>query len=75
VNNPPPVPLTIALIKGTERFVFRYAPGDEAALLTHLVEMANDPESGFDWFDAGCVSHIVGQRMSMGMKKAALGIV
>ncbi|MEE9403657.1 MAG: hypothetical protein V3V20_02085 [Algisphaera sp.] len=54
----------LVLIKGGRRFVFPCPPGGEAALLTQLRLMVDDPETGLNWFDAAVVSHEMGQRMS-----------
>ncbi len=51
----------IALVKGRERFVFRYPEGREADLLAALVALANDPDSAFDWFDAAAISLRMGR--------------
>jgi hypothetical protein len=46
----------LSLLKGEERFVFRYAPGQEEQLLDAFVDLANDRRSAFDWFDAAVLS-------------------
>jgi len=46
----------LALIKGKDRFVFRYEPGCEENVLDALIDMANDRASDFDWFDAAVIS-------------------
>ena len=52
----------LALVKGRERFVFRYAEGREADLLAVLVALAKDSESVFDWFDAAAMSFQMGRQ-------------
>jgi len=52
---------SIVLVKGRERFVFRYAEGREAELVTALLELANDPDSAFDWLDAAAISLRLGR--------------
>jgi hypothetical protein len=52
---------SIALVKGRQRFVFRYPEGREAELLTALVTLANDPNSAFDWLDAAAISLRMGR--------------
>lgn len=54
----------LSMVKGKHRFVFRYAEGHEAALLSSFVAMANDPDSEFDWFDAAVLSYQMGQQLS-----------
>ncbi len=59
-----PAPRCLTMVKGRHRFVFRYAEGCEARLVGSLVELANDPRSGFDWFDAAVLSYQMGQQLS-----------
>jgi hypothetical protein len=44
------------LNKGSEKYIFRYEPGQEGLLLDALVASANDTRTDFDWFDAAVVS-------------------
>lgn len=46
----------LSLVKGEERFVFRYEPGNEEDVLDAFVVMANERGSNFDWFDAAVLS-------------------
>ena len=46
----------LSLLKGPERFIFRYEPGSEEVVLDSFVGMANDRGSNFDWFDAAVLS-------------------
>ncbi len=54
----------LSMVKGDHRYVFRYAEGHEAELLSTFVALANDPESEFDWFDAAVLSYQMGQQLS-----------
>lgn len=54
----------LVLVKGEHRFVFRYEQGAEAEALTQMLELARDPDSDFDNFDAAVLSHQMGQQMS-----------
>ncbi|GEM_PF-946323 len=54
----------LVLVKSGHRYVFRYERGEETKVLAGLVEMARDPKSELDWFDAAVLSHQLGQRMS-----------
>jgi hypothetical protein len=54
----------LVLVKDGRHFIFRFSPGDEARILQALVDLARDPESGLDWFDAAVLSHQVGQHFS-----------
>ena len=47
-----------------ERYVFRCARGEESQLLDQLIEMARDPGSDLEWFDAAMLSHQLGARMA-----------
>lgn len=53
----------LVLVKQGQRYVFRCAHGQEPQLLDQLIEMARDPESGIEWFDAAMLSHQLGTRM------------
>ncbi len=55
---------SLTLAKGQHVFAFRYAEGREAALLAALVDLANDPDSEFDWFDAAVLSYQMGQQLT-----------
>lgn len=54
----------LSMIKGTHRFVFRYAEGRESELLACFVALANDAESEFDWFDAAVLSYQMGHQLA-----------
>jgi len=53
----------LVLVKGGHRFVFRYEQGSEPEVLTQMLELARDPDSDFDTFDAAVLSHQMGQQM------------
>jgi len=46
----------LSLVKGQERFFFRYEPGSEENILDTFVDMANNRDNNFDWFDAAVLS-------------------
>jgi hypothetical protein len=46
----------LSLVKGAERFMFRYASGSEEDVLDAFVATANDRQNNFDWFDAAVLS-------------------
>lgn len=46
----------LVLNKGSEKYIFRYAEGNEEQLLDALVEKADDGSCDFDWFDAAVIS-------------------
>lgn len=51
----------LSLVKGRHRFVFWYRDGQETELLASFVQLAADPESEFDWFDAAVLSYQMGR--------------
>lgn len=59
----------LVLVKHGQRFVFRYEPGDETRVLAEILEMARDPESTFDAFDAAVLSHQMGVQLSDQLKR------
>lgn len=46
----------LALVKGGQQYIFRYAEGEEEVLIQALMEMAGRTDLGFDWFDAAVLS-------------------
>ena len=56
---------TLSLVKGSERFVFRYAPGLETKVIDAFAALAADRSSAFDWFDAAVLSYQMGRRLEM----------
>lgn len=61
-ENPPPAKTCyrVSLIKGSERWQFKWEPGNEAALINAVAGIARDPNVPFDWYDAAVVcKHIV----------------
>lgn len=59
-----PVMKSISLSKGKHSFVFRYAGGEERAVLESLADLAKRRDATFDWFDAAILSHQLGQHLS-----------
>jgi hypothetical protein len=47
---------TLSLAKGGHRYVFRYSPGCEEAVMDQIARLAEDPECNFDWLDAAALS-------------------
>jgi hypothetical protein len=58
----------LTLVKKGHYYMFRYAPGDEAALIQTLIDRAQDPACPLDWFDAAVLSHQMGHRMANEMQ-------
>ena len=46
----------LSLLKGNQKYLFRYEPGSEEEVLDSFVEMAHDRNQDFDWFDAAVLS-------------------
>ena len=61
----------LALVKGEERFVFRYRAGQEAEVIDAFAEMAADPRTNFDWFDAAVLSYQMGRRLEKELDQIA----
>jgi hypothetical protein len=59
---------TLSLVKGQHHFCFRYEVGDESKVLDALVEMVNQGDCSFDWFDAAVMSHQLGQHLAKELK-------
>lgn len=63
----------LTLLKKGEYYVFRYLPGEEARMMTVLMEKAQDAKSPIDWFDAAVLAHQMGHRMAGEMQKVLKG--
>ena len=61
----------LSLVKGTERFIFRYCEGHEAEVIDAFAELAADGESQFDWFDAAVLSYQMGRRLETELEQIA----
>lgn len=61
----------LCLVKGTERFVFRYQPGNEAEVIDAFATLAADAKSRFDWFDAAVLSYQMGRRLETELDQIA----
>ena len=59
---------TLSLVKGQHQFCFRYESGQESKVLDALVELVNQREHSFDWFDAAVLSHQLGQHLAKELK-------
>lgn len=60
---------TLTIIKSGQRFIFRYTPGNEAEVIGAFAELAADPNSIFDWWDAALLSWQMGRRVVNGEVK------
>lgn len=59
---------TLSLVKGSERFCFRYEVGQEVKVLDALIDLVNRRDVEFDWFDAAVLSHQLGQHLAKELK-------
>ena len=51
----------LALVKGTERYVFLYDDANRAETLRTLGRFASNPELSFTWYDAAVLSQKIRQ--------------
>jgi hypothetical protein len=61
----------LSLVKGEERFVFRYRPGQESEVIDAFATLAADQASRFDWFDAAVLSYQMGRRLEKELEQIA----
>jgi hypothetical protein len=61
----------LSLVKGSERFVFRYSAGHEAEVIDAFASLASDQSSRFDWFDAAVLSYQMGRRLETELDQIA----
>ena len=61
----------LSLIKGEERFVFRYQQGQEPRVVDAFADLAANRESSFDWFDAAVLSYQMGRRLETELDQIA----
>jgi hypothetical protein len=62
----------LSLVKGEERFVFRYQQGQEPRVVDAFAELAADRGSSFDWFDAAVLSYQMGRRLETELDQIAM---
>ncbi len=61
----------LSLVKGTERFIFRYPAGQEAQVIDTFASMAADRSNQFDWFDAAVLSYQMGRKLEKELDEIA----
>lgn len=54
----------LALVKGTERYVFLYDDANRAETLRMLGRFASNPDLSFTWYDAAVLSQKIRQESS-----------
>ena len=62
----------LSLVKGEERFVFRYHTGQEPDVIDAFASLASDGSSLFDWFDAAVLSYQMGRRLETELDQIAM---
>lgn len=62
----------VSLMKGAHRYIFRYSQGDEAPVIDSFVDLADDNESEFDWFDAAVLSYQMGKQMDQDFEQVGM---
>jgi hypothetical protein len=61
----------LSLVKGEDRYVFRYEAGHEAKVIDAFASLAADQDNPFDWFDASVLSYQMGRRLEMELDQIA----
>jgi hypothetical protein len=56
----------LALVKGTERYIFLYDDNNKAETLRTLGRYASNPELSFTWYDAAVLSQKIRQQSTQG---------
>lgn len=62
----------LSLVKGDERFIFRYQTGQEAEVIDAFASLAAERSSDFDWFDAAVLSYQMGRRLEKELDQIAV---
>lgn len=60
--------MRLQLLRGNHRFEIRYDVGEEAKVLETLIDMINNPDVKFDWFDAAILTHQMGHHLAQELK-------
>ena len=55
----------LSMVKGDERFIFRYHRGEEELLPEQFAAMACDEKTNFDWHDSAVMSFQLGRRLEI----------
>jgi hypothetical protein len=62
----------LSLVKGADRYVFRYPTGQEAVVIDRFATLASDRTTEFDWFDAAVLSYQMGRRLEKELDQVAM---
>lgn len=61
----PPNVRQISLVKGGERYIFRYTIGNEPEIIDAFIRLAEDLKSSFNWFDAAVLAYHMGKQLKI----------
>lgn len=61
----------LSLVKGDDRYIFRYQSGAEPDVIDAFAALAADPGSEFDWFDAAVLSYQMGRRLESRLEQGS----
>jgi hypothetical protein len=61
----------LSLVKGSDRYVFRYQAGQEDEVIDAFASHASDQATQFDWFDAAVLSYQMGRRLERELDQIA----
>lgn len=60
----------ISLVKGAQRYVFKYTTGNEPQIIDSFIDLADNNDNEFDWFDAAVLSYQMGKNMDRQLDEA-----
>jgi len=63
------LPHQLTLVKNDQRWVMRYMPGEEQAVLRWLADTASNENTEIDWFDAAVLCNQMGDEISQQLKE------
>ncbi len=63
----------ITYAKGSRTYDFEYLPGQEQEVVGHLMELADDPDSGLDWLDVAMLSGRIAQQAADACRQTLAG--
>lgn len=66
---PKPDVVSVSLVRGAHRWVFRCSTGEEPTMVRHLAELAERTDCPLDRFDAALVAQHLNQKLAAGLHK------
>lgn len=61
--------VSVSLVRGAHRWVFRCTPGEEPIMVRYLADLADQPDCPLDRFDAALVAQHLNQKLGAGLHK------